>query len=146
MTTYSQLNHQTDRQSSVYTCLSTLKVSGNQIWFNQKAVVLPQQANKGWELPEQPRIAAEVTSTNQNSQTTKPSTCIITQVGSEWARVPNKCSHPCSPSKLIDMITTVSQFTSFIQISRQIKQINETDKLLMHIVLLMIQRIIASSH
>jgi hypothetical protein len=45
---------------------------------------------------------------------------------------------------LINMIITARQFTSFIQITRQMKQINETDKLLMHRDLQMIQWTIAS--
>ena len=94
-------NHQTvDKSMSIL--FSTAKATG---YSNKKGSAREQlsfhsKPTRGWELPEQPRMAAEATSTTQNSQTTKPSTCIITQVGSEWARVPNKCWHPSSPSKL----------------------------------------------
>jgi hypothetical protein len=44
----------------------------------------------------------------------------------------------------IKMIITVSQFTSFIHLARQNKQINEIDKQLMHRAWQMIQWIIAS--
>jgi hypothetical protein len=47
---------------------------------------------------------------------------------------------------LIDMIITVPQFTLFIHLPRQSKQINGTDKQLLYRALQMIQWIIASIH
>jgi hypothetical protein len=84
-------NHQT-----IDKFMSTLFLNSKSYWLfqqkgiSQRAVVHPQQANKRRELPEQPRVAAEATSTIQNSQTTKSSTIIITQKGSNGARVTNK--------------------------------------------------------
>jgi hypothetical protein len=49
-------------------------------------------------------------------------------------------------ANLIEMIITESQFTSFIHLLRQDKQINETDKQLMHRALQLIQWITASIH
>jgi hypothetical protein len=81
---------------------------------------------------ELPLTASQCCQGYLNPQPTLRTTTSSPERFSSGLGYPTSGWHPASPNKFIEMIITESQFTSFIHLLKPDKQINETDKQLMH--------------